>query len=159
MKGLTLFFSIIVLNSCNPSKIESKLESDKVLESKFEILTQNARKTNTTIIFRLDTLTNFSWDTAVILTPYFNIGRLENNIKVDLTEIKNTKISNDEVSNVIAFIRNGKLINFIDLPRGKGDFSSDTSTIYTQNNCIFELIATDHKFQSGQSIVTIKKHM
>lgn len=153
-----LILTLVILSSCNTHEKTTTLKSDTTIENKFEQLTHLVLTDTATIVFRLDTLTNFSWDTVAILTPYSPIDKLESEIKIDLTEIKNTKITSDEVSNVLAFIKGGQLINYVDLSRDKGDFSEipDSNKVFTKDNCVFELVWSDNKFASGQTIIKVK---
>ena len=115
---IRLFIVLVAaLSACNLTDKSAKLKSDAALEGKFEQLTTLAINGTVGIKFRLDTLTSFSWDTLIVVTPYSPINRLENELKIDLTEIKGTRIVSDEVSNVLAFIKDGQLVNYVDLPR------------------------------------------
>ena len=145
------------MTTCDLPDKKVKLKSDISLESKFEQLTNEVRARNTTINFRLDSLTSFSWDTVIILTPYSQIKQLENKLNIDLTEIKKTQIVSNDGSNVLAFIKNGQLINYVDLPRNKGDFDNmtDSVNVITKENCSFSLIQTNNIFVSGQTIVKV----
>lgn len=160
MKQLLLLFILPILlslNACRTSAKKVELKSDTLLESKFAILTNKVLTDSATLNFRLDTLTNFSWDSVFILTPYYPIENMEKNMKIDLADLKKTRIVSDEVSNVLAFIKDGELINFVDLPRDKGDFRNIPSNIiFTKDNCIFELKMTNFKNGSGQQIVEAK---
>jgi len=102
-------------------------------------------------------MTKFSWDTAIILRPYSQINKLETELKIDLNEIGKTGIESDDAVNVLAFIEHGKLINYVELPRNKGDFSSieDSSIIVTKNKCTFEMTKSNQKSVSGQILIQI----
>ena len=154
---ILIFLIISICTACDLSDKKVRLKSDILLESKFEQLTNVVRAKNTTLNFHLDSLTNFSWDTVIILTPYYQIKQLENKLNIDLTEIKKTQIVVDEVSNVLAFIKNGQLINYVDLPRNKGDFVNVTGSVnvISKKNCRFSLVQSNIKFESGQTIVKV----
>jgi hypothetical protein len=154
---ILIFLIFSTLTTCDFPDKKVKLKSDISLESKFEQLTNEVRAKNTTINFRLDSLTNFPWDTVIILTPYSQIEQFENKLNIDLTEIKKTQIVSDDVSNVLVFIKNGQLINYVDLPRNKGDFvnMTDSINVIPKGNCRFSLIQTNKIFVSGQTIVKV----
>ena len=108
--------------SCG-SKDKNQLKSDAQLERRFEQLTSEVHHFGEEMKFRLDTLAKFDWDTIIVLKPYCNIDKVEHETNVDLNAVKKTRIVHDEVSNVLAFISKGKLVNYVDLPRNKSDFS------------------------------------
>jgi hypothetical protein len=160
MKRLLITIIIIklfLISACTHRNQED-LKSDIELEKKFEQLTSRALIDTTSVKFRLDTLTRFSWDTLIIRTPYYPIENLIEEHKIDASEINISKIHNNDNSNLLLFVENGKIINYLNLPRDKGDFSNigDKNLILTRENCIFELIKTEQKFVSGQRIVRIK---
>lgn len=158
MTHISLILTVTVLIACNSLDKKNALQPDVSLENKFEQLTNKARSDTEAIIFRLDTLTSFSWDSVIIITPYSQIDKLEEKTKINLAEVKNTKIVADEVSNVLAFVKRGQVIKYVDLPRAKGDFAniSDNNGVFTKGNCLFELVQTENKFASGQTIVIVK---
>lgn len=154
-------FLAAILPSCNSSSESSdEIYVDHELENRLEQLTEIGRYDTVRIMFRLDTLTDYSWDTLIIVTPYYPIEEIEQQTKVDLAAIKNTGIENDEASNVLAFVKNGQLISYVDLPRPKGDFASnsDSLIIVTPENSTFVLERTEKYFVSGQAVVKIKKN-
>lgn len=156
-KETTRFFLVLtmaLLTACD----SSKLKSDIALEKKFEQLTKRALLDTTAIHFRLDTLTNFSWDTLIVFPPYSQVADIEEKTSIDLSEIEATNIESIDSFNVLAFIKGGQLINYVELPRDKGDFPqvTDTINIFAKEHCIFESKQTDREFVSGQKIVVIK---
>jgi len=145
------------LFSCKSPNHEINIQSDTVLEAKFEQMTNKVWSKKSKLIFRLDTLTNYSWDSVIILTPYYPIYKIEQKTKIDFTAVRHTAIVNDEVSNVLAFIKNGQLINYVDLPRNKGDFLrfQDSINIFTKDNCLFEF-EEPSKLSAGMPLLKVK---
>lgn len=118
---------------------------DSNLENRFAQLVNKARWEalwgTSKIKFRLDTLTNYSWDSVIIMTPYYSIDDIERSTKINLSEIRQTGIEMNDGINVLAFLRDGKLISYIDLSRRNGDFSYsiDSSRIFIKENALFEV--------------------
>jgi hypothetical protein len=146
-----VFLFMIFLISCY------RLTSDLSLENKFELLANKMRSDTTEITFQLDKMTTFSRDTAIIITPYYQVDKLESELKFNLTEIRNTGIESNDGINVLAFIQHGILINYVVLPRSKGDFSdiNDSNRISTKNKCSFKMIKSNQKLSSGQINIQI----
>lgn len=154
---ILLFTFLWTLYISCPSDKRPELRTDTLLKEKFAILTNNARKISDTISFRLDTLTNFSWDSMFIITPYFSVEYLEKWTKVDLTIIKNAGIESRDEINVLAFVKNGSLVNYVELPRNNGDFSAITNKnrIVKRDSCLFELVRTHNEFTTGEEAVEV----
>ena len=116
---------------------QPKLISDSFLEDKFDQLTKRAFA-DSTITFRLDTLTTFSWDTLVIVQPYYPIDSLEKEAHAKLLLGCDQFLFSDNV-NILAFIKGGQLINYVRLPRNKGDFwSIRGNLVLARDSCVFE---------------------
>jgi len=137
---------------------QGKIKIDFNLEKRLEDLTDKVINDSIKITFQFDTLTTYSWDTLIIITPYCPIVKIEKDNKLDLRALKNTMIISDEVTNVLAFIKKGVLFSYVDLPRDKGDFANTINNyqIFNKNNCIFEMEQTDIKFESGRTLVKVK---
>lgn len=97
------------------------------------------------IAFSLDSLTSYTWDVAFIITPYTRLDKVKQSTRADLSPIEKTGIERDEVSNVIAFIRSGKLVGFVNQPRNKGDFAylKDTVMNYQFGATEFRMVNKD----------------
>ena len=161
LKQLLIQITGFILISCSNVKDHQSftetgvnVSSDVALESKFEQLTRRAIL-DSIVSFRLDSLTNFSWDTLVIIRPYFPIDTLKSMVQVNFKSIiyDNTALINDGV-NILMFIKNKKMVNFVRLPRYKGDFySKEGHAILAKDQCIFEFIRTGNKYENGQIVV------
>jgi hypothetical protein len=156
IRQLLILNIFIALTACSNSITDkqTKLNTGVFLENKFEQLTKRAL-VDSIITFQLDTLTNFTWDTLVVIQPYYPIDILEKMTHVNLKAVGETAIMDDGV-NVLAFIKNGQLINYLRLPRDKGDFCSiHRNIVFSKNNCIFEFVRTPNKFSTGQFVVEV----
>ena len=153
-----LFLINFVLSCKFDQEYQGKIKIDFNLEKRLEDLTDKVINDSIKITFQFDTLTTYSWDTLIIITPYCPIVKIEKDNKLDLRALKNTMIISDEVTNVLAFIKKGVLFSYVDLPRDKGDFANTINNyqIFNKNNCIFEMEQTDIKFESGRTLVKVK---
>lgn len=135
---------------------QTELISDSLLESKFAQLTKRAIA-DSTITFRLDSLTNFLWDTLIIIQPYYPIDTLEKRAHTNLPVVGNHPALLNDGENILAFIKDGQLTNYVRVPRDKGDFCSiDGNVIFSIDSCVFEFVRTPNRFTTGQSIVEAK---
>ncbi|MBL0330582.1 MAG: hypothetical protein IPP64_14460 [Bacteroidetes bacterium] len=128
------------------------MTSDSLLESKFDQLTKQAIR-DSSVTFRVDTLTNFEWDTLIIIPTYWSIERLELETQINLTAAKKAGQYREDL-NILAFTKNRQLIKCIELPRTKGDFATLKSVMFSRENCVFEFVRTTNKFlATGQPVV------
>jgi hypothetical protein len=140
--------------SCNDFNLFSK--SDKNIENKFDDLVSLALNDTNNIEIRLDTLTNFKWDSVLIITPYTDLNKLGIKTGIDFKELNNSALNVNEMSNVLAFISNNELIRFCELPNDKGYFDHyESIKYYTPKNAIFEIVKTNKRFTSGRNIVKV----
>ena len=120
-------------------------------------MSEQALIDSTNVTFRLDSLTNFEWDTVLVLTPYTPFKSLEKRTNLNLSELYNTQITVTEGSNVLAFINRNDLINFVELSALYGIFDYyDSTRYYIPSTAIFEKELTDQKFVGGQNIIKVK---
>ncbi|MGI8893482.1 MAG: hypothetical protein ACR2GN_08475, partial [Bacteroidia bacterium] len=85
--------------ACNhESKQNSELRTKLLDQIKYTI------QKDTTLIFRLDTLTNFEWDYFMVLSPYTDVDNLSDQINIDLREIRKTGIKHADNKTILVFI-------------------------------------------------------
>ena len=148
---------ITVLASCQSRDNSTYLNSNAELEKAFQKLSEQVLTDSNRVTFRLDSLTNFEWDSVLVLTPYTPIKDLEKSTELNLAELYNTKITVTEGSNVLAFINHKNLVNFVDLSALYGNFDHyDSIRYYIPSTAVFEMELTDQKFVGGQRIVKVK---
>ena len=82
-----------------------QLENDKNLAEKFK---KEIYKENNNVYF--SSLTNFDWDSLIILGPYSSIEDVEKEFKLDLTNIKQNGITYSDFYNLIVFLKNNYII-------------------------------------------------
>ncbi|WP_370089752.1 hypothetical protein [Ekhidna sp.] len=146
------------LTNCQNSEKRnySNTKGNADLEAVFEQLSKKAR-TDSILNFSLDSLTSFDWDTVLVLTPYTPIKYLERNTNIDLEPLFYTKITVTEGYNVLAFIKNDKLIEWVELRALYGSFDYyDSTRFYDPSTANFRMILTDRKFTSGQPILKVE---
>lgn len=87
-----------------------QLENDKNLAEKFK---KEIYKENNNVYF--SSLTNFDWDSLIILGPYSSIEDVEKEFKLDLTNIKQNGITYSDFYNLIVFLKNNKSIKIVEI--------------------------------------------
>ncbi|GAB3816963.1 hypothetical protein [Pontibacter rugosus] len=122
MKNKLLYLSLmLILATAISCKEEAK--EDITAKNKLESLAQKVLADSIARTFSLDTLTSYTWDKVYILTPYSQLDKAEDVAKADLSQLGKTGIESVDWKNVIAFISNGELVSYIDLPSHLNDFS------------------------------------
>ncbi|GAB4247412.1 MAG: hypothetical protein Tsb0034_26630 [Ekhidna sp.] len=104
---IQISFIIFVLEGCQQDVKNHRLE--------YEI--QNSLKENDNPnVLKLDTVSQFQWDTLVLLKPYSSIENLEESLNLDFSNVRGKFQHYDEYLG-IAFFNKGKCVSFIELVR------------------------------------------
>ncbi|MEP5236245.1 MAG: hypothetical protein ABJQ86_15620 [Cyclobacteriaceae bacterium] len=146
------------LTNCQNSEKRnySNTKGNADIEAVFEQLSKKALY-DSTLTFSLDSLTNFDWDTVLVVTPYTPIEYLERDTNVELEPLHYTKITITEGYNVLAFIKHGKLIDFVELRALYGTYDYyDSTRFYVPTTANFRMFRTGRKFTSGKEILKVE---
>lgn len=108
IKALTgiLFFFVF---SC---QYFSQLKNDEVLTNKLLMEFKNEGET-----VKLSKITDFEWDSLLILGPYTVIEEIEEELDLNLSNIRQNRINYSDSYNLIVFLKNKKSIKIIEFPR------------------------------------------
>jgi len=118
---------ILTLNlvSC---KYLSQLNSDsgitEILEAKIK---ENPKKIDLTKI------ENLEYDKLLILEPYSNVEKIEQELKIDLSNISEHHIHSSDDINLLVFIKNNKSVKISEMNRTNGDFENYKILINREN--------------------------
>jgi len=93
------------------------LSSDNILTKRIETMFKSDSK-----IIDLSQLNSFEWDELIILGPYSVVENVENELNLDLENIRENKIEYDDSINLLVFLKNRKSIKISEVSRGIGDF-------------------------------------
>ncbi|MBC7494455.1 MAG: hypothetical protein H7221_05550 [Flavobacterium sp.] len=116
MKKITFFFIFWILVSC---KYFNQIKSDEELTTKIEKEISNAKKSDS---IDLQKLTNFEWNSYLILGPYSTIEIEQEKYNVDLSNISENGIEMTDYYYLLVFIKNKKSIKICELKKyGKFD--------------------------------------
>lgn len=115
--GIVLIILTLFLCSC-------QLRSDKILSEKVEVKFKAEAES-----IDLSKLSDFEWDNILILGPYSNIERIENELKLDLSNIKENRIQYNDPFNLIVFLDDNESVKIIELRRTIGDFKNTNELI------------------------------
>ena len=114
----------IILVTLTSFLCSCQLKSDKSLSEKVEVKFEAEGET-----IDLSDLSDFEWDNILILGPYSNIQRIENELKLDLSNIKENGIQYNDSFNLIVFLNDNESVKIIELRRTSGDFKNTNELI------------------------------
>ncbi len=142
---------IVLLISCSGNK---KLESDPILVQRLQRQVKSGQP-----ILNLGQLTEFQWDSLLILTPYSQVDIIEKRLSIDLSKIKPSKIEFNDGINQLIFFHNGFAVKMIEYPRYPGDFDNEQNRIkfIRKDQATFDIIITDKKASDGRDWIELKK--
>jgi len=127
-----LFFSII---SCG---YLFQLENDEILTEKIE--TELNSKNNKVDFAKV---TDFEWDSLIILGPYSQVENIEEELNLNLTNIRQNGIEYSDYYDLVVFLKDKKSVKIIELKRamspGRIVIDKDKSTFIKGNDGIIRL--------------------
>lgn len=95
---------------------------------------------------QMDTVTNFEWDHLYVFPPYTSMESIQSVPGfqwIGLHEYK-TGIEMSDSINLLVFIKGGRVVDYIDFPRGQGDFAEvSKSDGFTPKEAVFDIEKTD----------------
>ncbi|MBD1397525.1 hypothetical protein H9Q13_10135 [Pontibacter sp. JH31] len=141
MKNRLLFLNLIFILALAAS-CGREVKEDIAVKERIGEIAEKVLVGSTAIPFSLDSLTSYTWEEVYIITPYTQIDRVKHITRADLSTIEETGIEYDDGKKVIAFINNGKLTSYVDLPRGSGDFAylQDSILLYPFGSAEFRMV-------------------
>jgi len=145
MKNLLTFISLsLILLLCkeitSDQQIESNLKS-KILSGDKELV--------------MSELTNFKWDSLLILTPYSRPDKIEDQFHVDLSSVKHSEIEHSDSFNQLIFLYQGKVVNMVEHDRYPGDFSKNEIEMIARSKAAFSINLTEEKTTDGKQWIEI----
>jgi hypothetical protein len=127
-KVILLILLTMNLYSC---RYLSQLNSDKELTKNIETkIKENPKKIDLTQI------ENFDYDQLLILEPYSNIEKIQNELKIDLSNISENPIHSLDGINLIVLLKKNKSVKISELKRANGDFK-DYKVVITREKALF----------------------
>lgn len=139
----------MVLLSCSPGE---KLENDPLLVQQIQKQVKSGQP-----ILNLSQLTEFSWDSLLILTPYSQVDSIERRLTTDLSKIKPSSIEFNDRINQLIFFNKGIPIKMIEYPRYPGDFADNKIEFIRRNDAVFDIVVTDQKSIDGNGWIELRK--
>ena len=139
-----LFLWTLTLQSC------IDMPSDKALDSwmKTKILSGADR-------LIMKEITDFKWDSLLILRPYSMPDRTEDDLDINLSMIKYTGIDFGDNTNVLVYLYQGEVVNMVDFDRYPGDFSKNDPELISKSKAVFEITITGQKNINGDKWIEI----
>jgi hypothetical protein len=86
----------------------------------------------------LPTITSFSWDKLYIFRPYRSSSEIDAVLGKFWLGARFTKIETNEDMSLLVFTENGRVVQYVEFTRGRGDFSyADNSIGYDPQDACF----------------------
>lgn len=131
-----LFGIAIILLSIVSCEYLFQLENDEILKEKIEReLNSKSSKVD------LAKVTDFEWDTLIILGPYSQVQKIEEELNLNLSNIRQNGIEYSDSYNLIVFLKDKKSVNIVELGRamspdgnGRTVISKEKSTFLKGND-------------------------
>ena len=96
---------------------ENRLEADSELRKDIEETVTSGQK-----FLDIEKLTDFQWDSLIILTPYVNYHKIEDQYHINLSTVKHSDIElRDDISQLI-FLRDGEPVRMVESPVSQETF-------------------------------------
>jgi hypothetical protein len=125
---LSLLLTMILTNCQYLSQLNSNERLTEIIETKIKY---NPVKIDLTKIDDLD------YDKLLILEPYSNIEKIQEQLNIDLSNIKENQIASLDGINLIVYLKNNKSIEICEISRTYGDFE-DYKVLINRENTLFE---------------------
>jgi hypothetical protein len=139
--------------SCSRDRKYESIKFKKLLIDKIQTKINNPNR----IEIIMKDLTDFKWDSFIVIPPYTKLSLLENELKLNLKKVECTEIEKRDDINVLVFIQNGQVIKFVEYPRWPGDFSElGKIKLYAPNDAIFIVEETNEFTSDGKNRLILK---
>ncbi len=93
---------------------------------------------------RLAEFTDFEWDLFYIFPPYTSGDQIVSTLGYDWFGVRFTSIAESDNVNLLVFMREGRVVRWVELPRSTGDFAllADDSP-FTLEAAVFIMVGND----------------
>jgi len=140
----------IALFSCNLIS-QKQIPSNEELESRIkEMVTSGADE------LVISNLTEFEWDSLIILAPYTLIEDCPERFNIDCGSIEHSGIQHLDDRCVLVFLNEGQICTMVESKRHPGDFVPSVSRYFTPEEAIFRIVETDDQLESGEKWIELK---
>lgn len=78
---------------------------------------------------------DFQWDSVILLSPYTYIQRVEKENDLDLSGVSKDIEFSDSI-NLLVFLKDRKMVKYVEITRGLGDFVEEYEVIIHKNDTL-----------------------
>ena len=125
-------------------------------DKKLETAIHEIIKSDTKVLY-LNKVTDFQWDSLLILHPYSTLHQVESKLNIDLSQIKQTTIESRDDISVLIFYNKGEITKIIEYPRYPGDFANNKIEFIPRKQAIFDVVTTMQKNVGGDIYIELNK--
>ncbi|MBU2922215.1 hypothetical protein KO504_12750 [Winogradskyella psychrotolerans] len=122
-KNIVILFFVII--SCG---YLFQLENDKILTEKIEAELNSKNKT-----VDFPKIANFEWDSLIILGPYSQVEKIEEELNLNLTNIRQNGIRYSDYYDLVVFLKDKKSVKIVELKKAM----SPQRTIINKEKSLF----------------------
>ncbi len=103
----------------------------------------------------LSKLTDFDWDSLLILPPYTSEERIEHKLNVNLSSVKNVGISSRDDIDLLVFFKEKRAIRMVEYLRYPGDFKQKEVKFISKKDAIFNVEVTGMTTAEGNKWIEL----
>ena len=145
---LIIILAISIISCSGPEK----LESDKSLENSIRQNVLSGKE-----ILNFTELTQFKWDSLIILTPYSDPESLSDKFNVDFSPVEHAGIQHRDDINLIIFFDGGAPTKIVEYPRYPGDFANNEIRFVKRDEAKYNIVVTDQLSTGGEKWINVIK--
>ncbi|RKD25916.1 hypothetical protein BEP19_03020 [Ammoniphilus oxalaticus] len=122
-KIVSILICMVSLLACSAESVE---EGNQKLQGQLSKAIKEAQSNQDSIEFK--EIADFPWDRMFIFPPYTPVETINEELGVSWSKVGSTGIQNRDDINLIVFVKDNKVVRYLEYPRGQGDFADIKKT-------------------------------
>jgi hypothetical protein len=115
------------------------------LQERLAAVIERKRGSGERMLVDLRAISDFSWDTLYIFTPYTPIETVRDALGFDWPKAAEIEINKRDDINLLVFVSRGEVVQFLEYPRSRGDFYKVREPYgLACDEAVFEVKEEDH---------------
>jgi len=127
---------LIIVTACSSPRVALRERLISALEQK--------RGNDHQVIVPLKQVTGFAWDKFYAFGPYTAAAQINRQLGFDWPGAANTGIEHQDQFDLLIFVKDDNVVEYVTYPREHGDFYKLRKSGYAPDEAIFEIRLEDH---------------